>query len=149
MPSHSTRLPPPRRRRVQQRELVSPELARHLTELSREIGRQLGVLINRRGEVEHVIVGDARQLVLPDVGRARAGHARLRGLRLGHTHLKDEPLTRDDLTDLVLLRLDAAAAIGAPEDGLPGKGYVGNPMPRNPSGGLDHLPEAASLYELE
>ena len=107
--SHSKRLLATRRRRVQQRELVSPELARHLTELSQEIGRQLGVLINRRGEVEHVIVGDARQLVLPDIGRARAGHARLRGLRLVHTHLKDEPLTRDDLTDLVLLRLDAVA----------------------------------------
>src|SRR2546425_5559271 len=119
-PTHRKPLPATRRRRVQQRELVSPELARHLTELSREIGRQLGVLINRRGEVEHVIVGDARQLVLPDVGRARAGHARLRGLRLVHTHLKDEPLTRDDLTDLVLLTLDTVAPIVAREDGLPG-----------------------------
>ena len=147
--SHSKRLLATRRRRVQQRELVSPELARHLTELSREIGRQLGVLINRRGEVEHVIVGDARQLVLPDIGRARAGHARLRGLRLVHTHLKDEPLTRDDLTDLVLLRLDAVAAIVASEDGLPGKIYVATLMPWNTSGNLYNLAEAPSLYELE
>ena len=147
--SHSKRLLATRRRRVQQRELVSPELARHLTELSREIGRQLGVLINRRGEVEHVIVGDARQLVLPDIGRARAGHARLRGLRLVHTHLKDEPLTRDDLTDLVLLRLDAVAAIVAREDGLPGKIYVATLMPWNTSGDLYNLAEAPSLYELE
>jgi len=114
-----------------------------------EIGRQLGVLINRRGEVEHVIVGDARQLVLPDIGRARAGHARLRGLRLVHTHLKDEPLTRDDLTDLVLLRLDAVAAIVAREDGLPGKVYVATLMPWNTSGDLYNLSEAPSLYELE
>ena len=147
--SHSKRLLATRRRRVQQRELVSPELARHLTELSREIGRQLGVLINRRGEVEHVIVGDARQLVLPDIGRARAGHARLRGLRLVHTHLKDEPLTRDDLTDLVLLRLDAVAAIVAREDGLPGKIYVATLIPWNTSGDLYNLAEAPSLYELE
>ena len=147
--SHSKRLLATRRRRVQQRELVSPELARHLTELSREIGRQLGVLINRRGEVEHVIVGDARQLVLPDIGRARAGHARLRGLRLVHTHLKDEPLTRDDLTDLVLPRLDAVAAIVAREDGLPGKIYVATLMPWNTSGDLYNLAEAPSLYELE
>ena len=147
--SHSKRLLATRRRRVQQRELVSPELARHLTELSREIGRQLGVLINRRGEVEHVIVGDARQLVLPDIGRARAGHARLRGLRLVHTHLKDEPLTRDDLTDLVLLRLDAVAAVVAREDGLPGKIYVATLIPWNTSGDLYNLAEAPSLYELE
>jgi GTP-binding protein HflX len=147
--SQSKRLLATRRRRVHQRDLISPELARHLTELSREIGRQLGVLINRRGEVEHVIVGDARQLVLPDIGRARAGHARLRGLRLVHTHLKDEPLTRDDLTDLVLLRLDAVAAVVAREDGLPGKVYVATLMPWNTSGDLYNLSEAPSLYELE
>jgi len=147
--SQSKRLLATWRRRVQQRELVSPELARHLTELSQEIGRQLGVLLNRRGEVEHVIVGDARQLVLPDIGRARAGHARLRGLRLVHTHLKDEPLTRDDLTDLVLLRLDAVAAVVAREDGLPGKVYLATLMPWNSSGELYNLSEAPSLYELQ
>ncbi|HTO98913.1 MAG TPA: GTPase HflX [Myxococcales bacterium] len=147
--SHSRRLLATGRRRVLQRELVSPELARHLTELSREIGRQLGVLINRRGEVTQVIVGDARQLVLPDIGRARAGQARLRGLRLVHTHLKDEPLTRDDLTDLVLLRLDAVAAVVAREDGLPGKVYLATLLPWNISGDLYRLQEAPSLYELQ
>lgn len=109
--------------------MTSPELARHLTELSRETGRQIGVMLNRRGEVEHVIVGDAFKLDLPDVGRARAGDARLRGLRLVHTHLKDEPLTRDDLTDLALLRLDLVCAIEARHDGLPGRCYVGYLVP--------------------
>lgn len=41
------------------------------------------------------------------------GRKRLRGLRLIHTHLKDEPLTEDDLTDLKLLRLDIIAALTA------------------------------------
>jgi GTP-binding protein HflX len=117
--------------------------------VSREIGRQVGILLNRRGEVERVIVGDARQLVLPDIGRARAGQLRLRGLRLVHTHLKDEPLTRDDLTDLVLLRLDAVAAIVAREDGLPGKVYLGTLMPMNPAGDLYNLSEALTLQDLD
>ncbi len=147
--SQSRRLLATCRRRVQQRELVSPELARHLTELSREVGRQLGVLLNRRGEIEHVIVGDARQLTLPDIGRARAGQSRLRGLRLVHTHLKDEPLTRDDLTDLVLLRLDAVVAVVARDDGLPGKVYLATLLPFNTSGELYRLAEAASVYELD
>jgi GTP-binding protein HflX len=146
--SQSKRLHATWRRRVQQRELVSAELARHLTELSRDVGRQLGVLLNRRGEVEHVIVGDARQLVLPDIGRARAGQLRLRGLRLVHTHLKNEPLTRDDLTDLVLLRLDAVAAIVAREDGLPGKVYLATLLPFNPGGELYRQDEAESLQAL-
>ncbi len=81
--------------------------------------------MNRRGEVEHVIVGDAAKLEMPDIGRARAGEARLRGLRLVHTHLNGEPLTRDDLTDLALLRLDLVLAIEARADGLPGKCHAG------------------------
>src|SRR5438132_4496895 len=146
--SQSKRLLATWRRRVQQRELVSPELARHLSELSRETGRQLGVLLNRRGEVERVLVGDARQVELPDIGRARAGQLRLRGLRLVHTHLKDEPLTRDDLTDLVLLRLDAVAAVVAREDGLPGKVYLATLLPFNEGGELYRLEQAPSVQEL-
>ena len=61
------------RRRVGPHEIVSPELARHLTELSRETNRQIGVLLDRKGDVEQVIVGDAHELELPDIGRARAG----------------------------------------------------------------------------
>ena len=86
-------------------------MARRLSELSLETGRQIGLLVDRGGYVEHVIVGDAHQLHLPDVGRGRAGSGRFRGLRLVHTHLRNEGLTRDDLTDLALLRLDLVAAI--------------------------------------
>ena len=121
------------RRRVSPQEIVSPELARHLTELSRETHRQVGVLINRKGEIEHVLVGDAHQLELPDIGRARAGQVRLRGLRLVHTHLKSEPLTKDDLTDLALLRLDLVAAIGVGAEGLPGLLHFAHLVPADDS----------------
>jgi len=100
--------------------VLSPELARNLTELSSRIGRQLGVLVDRRGIVTHVIAGDSKKLFIPELGRARAGSRRFRGLRLLHTHLHGEPLSRDDLTDLSLLRLDLVAAIQVGEGGLPG-----------------------------
>jgi GTP-binding protein HflX len=61
------------------------------------------------------------QLFLPDVGRLRAARGRFRGLRLVHTHLRGEPLTHDDLTDLALLRLDLVAAIGVERGGAPGR----------------------------
>lgn len=70
--------------------------------------------------MEWVIVGNARQIVLPDLKRLRVAERRFRGLRCLHTHLSSEPLTRDDLTDLALLRLDAMSAIEARDDGLPG-----------------------------
>jgi GTPase len=57
------------RRRVDAQDIVSPELARHLTEVSHETNRQIGVLLDRKGDVQAVIVGDARKLELPDVGR--------------------------------------------------------------------------------
>ena len=73
-----------------------------------------------------MFVGDASKIVLPDVGRMRGGAGRFRGLRLVHTHLRGEPLTRDDLTDLALLRLDAVAAIAVDAAGRPGKLFVGH-----------------------
>jgi GTP-binding protein HflX len=101
--------------------VVSPELARHLTETSRRLNRQVGVLLSRDGNIRNVIVGDAHSLSLPDVGRLRGGIGRFRGLRLVHTHLKGEPLTKDDLNDLALLRLDLVAMIEVLPNGLPGR----------------------------
>jgi GTP-binding protein HflX len=92
-------------------EVVSLELARHLASLSADLGRQVGVLLTREGTVRNVIVGDATKIEVPDVGRLRGGVGRFRGLRLVHTHLRGEPLTHDDLTDLALLRLDLIAAV--------------------------------------
>jgi GTPase len=136
------------RRRVDAEAIVSPELARHLSEVSRETNRQIGVLLDRKGDVNAVIVGDARKLELPDVGRARAGSHRLRGLRLVHTHLNGEPLTRDDHTDLALLRLDLVAAIEVGEDGLPGKVHFAHLLPENATGAMWKDDAAASVHEL-
>ncbi|MEL6342583.1 MAG: GTPase HflX [Myxococcota bacterium] len=91
-----------------------------MTELSRELNRQIGVLADRRGKLSHVIVGDAHQLYIPELGRQRAGGGRFRGLRLLHTHLRGEGLSRDDLTDLALLQLDAVVVVQSQMDGLPG-----------------------------
>ena len=121
------------RRRVAPTEVVSPELAAFLAELSAQMHRQVGVLIDRRGAITHVIVGDASKIVVPDLGRFRGGADRFRGLRLVHTHLRGEALTRDDLTDLSLLRLDLVAAIGVDAGGRPGKLYIGHVLPDGPA----------------
>lgn len=108
-------------RRIHPHQIVTPEFARQLSELSHETNRQIGALIDRKGYVEYVIVGDARRIELPDFKRVRTAGDRFRGLRCVHTHLRGEDLTRDDLTDLALLRLDLMAAIEVDEHtGLPG-----------------------------
>jgi GTP-binding protein HflX len=117
-------------RRVAPEQIVSPELARQLSEISFETGRQIGVLINRKGQVEYVMVGNAKQIEMPDFGRARVSEERFRGLRCVHTHLNREKLTQDDLTDLALLRLDLMAIIQVDErTGLPDLVYSAHLLP--------------------
>lgn len=99
------------RRKVPLDHIATQELIKSLAEASHETGRQVGALVHRQGEVDYVIVGDANKLMLPDIGRLRAAEGRFRALRLIHTHLFNEPLTKDDLVDLVRLRLDLVAAL--------------------------------------
>jgi GTP-binding protein HflX len=108
-------------RRIAPHQMLTPEFARQLAELSHEIRRQIGALIDRSGHVEYVMVGDNRRIELPDFKRIRVAVDRFRGLRCVHTHLRGEGLTQDDLADLALLRLDLMVAIDVnPNDGLPG-----------------------------
>src|SRR6187551_542761 len=131
------------RRRVAPTDVVSAELATQLATLTAELHRQVGVLIDRRGSIQHVMVGDASKLVLPDFGRIRGGSGRFRGLRLVHTHLRGESLTQDDLTDLALLRLDAVAAITVDAAGRPGKLFVAHMVPDGPAVELPAEPATA------
>lgn len=110
---------------VPQTLLITRDLAQHLSHLSAEVNRKLGLIINRNGQIECVVLGTADRAYLPDIGRSRAGIGRLRGIRLVLTSLyKDEDqsgplITNDEMTDLVKLRLDyvvsiAVSAVGAP-----------------------------------
>ncbi|MCJ7772812.1 MAG: GTPase HflX [Desulfobacterales bacterium] len=119
------------RRRIPTEYIVTAELARDISVLSHEIQRQIGLLINRGGRIEYVVVGDHQKIIIPDTSEYRTAPGRLRGLRCVHTHLKNEPLTRDDLTDLALLRLDLMAAITAISDGLPSRIHMGHILPEN------------------
>ncbi len=120
------------RRRVPADQLTTPELTRALSEVSHATGRQVGVLIQRTGTVEFVIVGDATKLMLPDLGRLRGTSGRFRGVRLVHTHLRRELLTRDDLVDLTRLRLDLVAAILLAPDGTPQQVHYAHCVPISP-----------------
>jgi GTP-binding protein HflX len=96
-----------------------------------------------------VIVGNHHQIIIPDLNRWRTGRGRLRGLRCIHTHLKGEPLSQEDLTDLALLRLDLMAAIGVDEKGLPSNFSMAYLLPKNPEGQLWKVENYRSFYEVE
>lgn len=87
-------------------------------------------MIDRQGVTQYVIVGKHQQILLPDdIQKYRIGKARLKGLRFVHTHLQNEPLTQDDLMDLVFLRLDLIAAVTVTGNGGPDRIYAAHLLP--------------------
>ncbi|MBW2163776.1 MAG: GTPase HflX, partial [Deltaproteobacteria bacterium] len=112
--------------------MLTPEIARTLTEISGPMGRQVGVIVNRKGIIRHVILGDHHSILIPDISFYRRGLGRLKGLRCIHTHFnKNEGINTEDLSDLALLRLDAMVTIEV-KDNLPGQICFAHLLPPNP-----------------
>jgi len=107
-------------RRLQPEFAVTLRFARELAQLSVELHRRVGVLVDRRGRVERVMVGDARRVELPDLGSDRSHGTRLRGLRLVSTRLgsHDDGIPRSDLSHLIRHRLDLLAQLDLRGDEL-------------------------------
>ena len=137
------------RRRIPVDQVISVELARYLTERAIDLRRQVGVIIDRQGEIQHVIVGDDREIVIPDLSGYGLGRGGLRGLRCIHTHLKGEPLSQDDLTDLALLRLDLMVALAVGQDGLPGRVDYAHLLPPVPGGESVEVQSVPSIHDLD
>ena len=136
-------------RRLPAREVITSELARYLTEQSRELRRQIGLVIDRSGTVKYVILGDDREIVIPDLTGFGLGRSGLRGLRCIHTHLKGEPLSQDDLNDLALLRLDMIVSLDVGEDGMPGPVEFAHLIPPNPDGQIHLLQKIPSIHSWD
>jgi len=122
------------RRRTPPAFVVSPELTKAITQLSFEIRRQIGLLIDRQGWITHVLVGNHQQIVIPNLEKYRSGGGRLKGLRCVHTHLQHEPLTQDDLMDLALLKLDLMAAVTMDKEGQPDYVHAAHLLPEGVNG---------------
>jgi GTP-binding protein HflX len=126
-------------RKIPPRFIVTPQMVREISRLSREIRRQIAVMITRQGKIAFVIVGTRRQIVIPDTREYRAAPGRLKGLRCVHTHLDGEQLTTDDLTDLALLRLDLMAVVAVATSGDPSRLYAAHILPGKKSQPYQHL----------
>ena len=99
------------KKRIVPTQIISSDTARNIMQISKETSRQIGLIINRRGLVEYVIVGERGGIKIPPLSTERVGRARFRGVRFVHTHLNGELLSKEDLTDLALLQLDLVACI--------------------------------------
>jgi len=128
--------------------IITPDAARALTEAAAMIGRQVGLIIDRGGGVRDVLIGSNHDILIPDLSEHRLGAKRLRGVRFVHTHLKDQPLNQEDLTDLALLRLDMIAALTVLKDGLPGAISIAHLLPPNPEEKLYEVIPSQSVHGL-
>lgn len=148
-PSQRYRLEKLGLRKIPPRHVVTHEISRSLTELSSEIRRQIGILVDRKGKIWKVLVGDARSILIPKLEGWRIGSGRLRGLRLIHTHLKDEALSLEDLSDLALLRLDLIASVGMDSEGIPTLVRIAHLLPDNPADQVWQLLDPVSPSQLD
>ncbi|EMF92642.1 GTP-binding protein HflX [Leptospira santarosai str. ST188] len=128
-------------KRIREDVIISQDFARTLCELSLETRKQIGILIDRSGYVTHVLVGSDNSIEIPFLDRLRTSEARLRGLRLVHTHLKGESLNQEDLTDLALLRLDYVTAVVMDSSGNPNGYYSAHLNPESEEGLWNVLPK--------
>ena len=98
--------------------------------------------------MEYVVVGNDRGILIPDLARFRAGVGRLKGLRCIHTHLHGEPMSKEDLMDLALLKLDLIACLTVNNKGIPGDLYYAHLLPKNSSGQpwlVEHVPDVSEF----
>ncbi len=106
------------------RELVPVELAETIARISHEINREISVLINRRGIVVDISIGDSGTVSLPQLDNRR-GKSRLSAIRCIHTHPGGNGLlSQVDISTLQKLRLDAMLAMGI-NGGQPDEIYAG------------------------
>jgi GTP-binding protein HflX len=137
------------RRKMPPNVVITPEAARALTEASVAINRQIGLIIDRAGSVRDVLIGSHKDILIADLSEHRLGARRLRGIRFIHTHLKNQTLNQEDLTDLALLRFDMIAALVAQPDGLPGTISLAYLIPPNPEQKLYEVLPPHSVHTID
>ena len=98
------------------------------------MNRQVGLLIDRQGRTQWVIVGDAMGIVIPELPRLRESAGRLRGVRLLHTHLTQGGLNQEDLMDMLFLRLDSIGVLSVDQWGEPLSFQYAHLLPSNEDG---------------
>ncbi len=128
--------------------IISVELSRTLCEISHEIERQIGLLIDRRGHITHICVGNAQSIPMVEVERRALN--RLSEVRLVHTHLRTHTgLDNEDLSYLAIYRLDAVAAIEVDENALPRKIQYAHLLPANEENEPWRIYPPTTVHELK
>ncbi len=107
------------KRKIPHNQLFSLTLLNTISKISREIFKQIGVVIDRKGNLQYIIIGNEREILWPTFYEFHLNRFNLRGISALHTHLHSKGLDYDDITDLAYLRLDFICSITVSDNGLP------------------------------
>ena len=103
--------------------ILTLELAEAIAEISHEAGSAVSVVVNRRGQVVNITVGQPKDVDVPDMRNVRVGPGRLSGHRVIYTHLPSKSgnarsgPSKEDLQFLAKNRMDLIAQIEVDPDG--------------------------------
>jgi GTPase len=108
--------------RIPMDKIVTIDLADSVAELSHITGYPLSVVVNRRGQVVNITVGQPSDVNMPELRGVRVGPGRLCGHRIIHTHIVKKPtiavagvdtsiISMENLQVLARNRLDLLAQI--------------------------------------
>jgi len=135
------------RRRVPVDQVLSLEAARTLAQFTHEIRRPIGLVLNRRGAVQDVLVGAGTEPSATALTAYRASPRSLRGLRLIRSQVKEQATSQEDLTMLGLLRLDMIGTLAVTPQGEPGLLSLAHLNPPSPEGQLYQLLKPTLVHQ--
>ena len=135
------------RRRVPVDQVLSLEAAKTLAQFTHEIRRPIGLVLNRRGAVQDVLVGAGTEPSPTTLAAYRASPRSLRGLRLIRSQVKEQPISQEDLTMLGLLRLDMIGILSVTPKGEPELLSLAHLNPPSPQGQLYTLLEPTLVHQ--
>ena len=135
------------RRRVPVDQVLSLEAARTLAQFTHEIRRPIGLVLNRRGTVQDVLVGAGTEPSPTTLASYRASPRSLRGLRLIRSQVKEHATSQEDLMMLGLLRLDMIGTLAVTPQGEPGLLSLAHLNPPSPEGELYRLLKPTLVYQ--
>ncbi len=122
--------------------------AHELAGLSRELSRQIGLMLDRTGRLVMLIVGTPTNLYIPELPPPRSSRG-LRGLRLLHTHLTLDGLSQEDLMDMLFLRLDAISVLTVNKQGEPVTTQSAHLLPTSNEGDKAYVLEESFPFDTQ
>lgn len=121
-----------------------------MAQISSEIGRNISLLINRKGHIEHIFIGTPEEINFDSMlGRSREARYRLRGYRVIYASPKRHELTQSDLSVLLNERLDLIGYLATGEDGTPGKFSIALVMPPSANGNMWEIKHYNDLGRID